>query len=119
MNKCLCCHQNESLKYECPKSGDYLPLTTHLQGMLYSNAGEPMPNAIITSEATDRDDSYEGHRTTVKTDQYGRYNFKLRLGWYKVYIAENEDSSERLIGKVHVCRHDYDSVYSIEQLLNK
>jgi hypothetical protein len=77
MSRCPCCRKDESLEPTC----DYYhpdTLTTHLQGKLYGPTGEILPNAVITVEITDRNDSYVGLRTSTKTNEYGIYNFKVK-----------------------------------------
>ena len=118
MSRCPCCRKNESLEPTC----DYYhpaTLTTHLQGKLYGPTGEILPNAVITVEITDRNDSYVGLRTSTKTNEYGIYNFKVTGGYSNIYVAKDEDSSEYLLGKVHVAPSDFDKVYTIEGLLHK
>jgi hypothetical protein len=110
-----CCCKNASWN----NFNKEFPITTHLQGTLLSPVGEPLPNAVITSEMTDADGSYVGVRVSVRTDENGKYNFKLVGGYHNIYVAKTEDDTEKLIGKVHVTGNDYDTVYTLEALLNK
>lgn len=118
MTRCPCCRKNESLEQTC----DYYqpgPLTTHLQGKLYGPTGEVLPNAVITVEITDKDGSSVGLRTSTITNEHGIYNFKVTGGYSNIYVAKNVDSSEYLLGRVHVAPTDYDKVYTIEGLIHK
>ena len=93
--------------------------TTHVSGVLLDNMGNPMKEAQITVEKTDKDMSYTGLRTTIKTSIEGRYNFRLIEGFYKIFITPADKQTEIELGIAHVASRDYDTQYTIEELLDK
>lgn len=95
------------------------PITTQVQGFLL----DPMKNALskytIIAEATDSKGSAKGLRATYKTGVKGFYKFFLVEGYHNIYLLKDEDSTEQLLGTVHVQEDDLNKVYSLQELLNK
>lgn len=94
-------------------------ITTHLAGILTDNVNEPYNRAEIQLEMTDADDSFTGLTTSVFTDKNGNYSFKLQGGYYNVYVVPNEDAIRVKLGKVHVTNKDFNTLYTLEELLDK
>ena len=89
------------------------PITTQVQGFLL----DPMKNAL--SKATDSKGSAKGLRATYQTGVKGFYKFFLVEGYHNIYLLKDEDSTEQLVGTVHVQESDLNKVYSLQELLNK
>ena len=94
-------------------------ITTHLRGILTNSVNEPYNNAEIIIEMTDADDSFTGLTTSVFTDRTGKYDFKLQGGYYNIYVVPTPDDIRVKIGKVHVATSDFNTLYTLEELINK
>lgn len=94
-------------------------ITTHLRGTLTNNVNQPLKNAEILIEMTDADDSFAGLSASVFTDKNGNYDFKIQGGYYNIYLIPTEDDIRVKLGKIHVTEKDFNTLYTLEELLDK
>lgn len=94
-------------------------ITTHLRGTLTNNVNQPLKNAEIQLEMTDADDSFNGLTSSAFTDEKGKYDFKIQGGYYNVYLIPTEFDVRVKLGKIHVTDKDFNTLYTLEELLDK
>lgn len=95
------------------------PITVQLQGYLLDPMKNPLKGYDIIAEATDSHGTLKGLRSSYKTSSNGFYKFFLVEGYHNIYFLKDEDSTEQLVGTVHVQESDLNKVYSLQELLNK
>lgn len=95
------------------------PITTQVQGYLLDPMKNPLKGYDIIAEATNSHGTLKGLRSSHTTAYDGFYKFFLVEGYHNIYLLKDKDSTEQLIGTVHVQENDLNKVYSLQELLNK